>query len=184
MRIISGKYGGRSIDAPPTLGTRPTTDRVRESLFSILESRFAFDGAKVLDLFAGSGALGIEALSRGAAYCHFNDFSNAAILAIKRNLQDIKVPSACYNLTKLNATKKSFTPSNKFDLVLLDPPYNFEDEAIEQIIDNLFSNDLLADGAIIVLESANERKITNKSLGQIISRKYGSTYLQILLKTA
>src|ERR687889_1762341 len=87
MRVIAGTYGGRRLQAPPGTDTRPTSDRVREALFSILGERV--EGARVLDLFAGSGALGIEALSRGAAEATFVDKAPAAIRAVRANLEAV-----------------------------------------------------------------------------------------------
>ncbi len=92
MRVVAGRFGGRSLVAPRGQSTRPTSDRVREALFSILGSgRVAVDGARVLDLFAGSGALGIEALSRGASHAVLVDSSAGAVAAIRRNLEALNV---------------------------------------------------------------------------------------------
>jgi 16S rRNA (guanine966-N2)-methyltransferase len=120
MRIIAGAWRGRPIEAPPGTATRPTSDRTREALFSMLGSRLGtFEGLRVADLFAGTGALGLEALSRGAAHCTFVETDRQAIEALRRNVAklgageraDVRAQSALYGLP------------GPFDLVLVDPPY-------------------------------------------------------------
>jgi 16S rRNA (guanine966-N2)-methyltransferase len=117
-RIIGGVAGGRQIAVPPT-GTRPTADRVREALFSALEARDALEDAEVLDLFAGSGALGIEALSRGAASCVFVEQDRAALDALRSNLQQLGL-SAEVRPTSVMALGPA---AAAFDVILMDPPY-------------------------------------------------------------
>src|SRR5262249_45688248 len=121
VRVIAGSYGGRTLKAPPGANTRPTSDRVREALFSILGTRT--HEARVLDLFAGSGALGIEALSRGAAEVTFVDDATQAINAINANLQALNAHATVRRqdaLKFLSAARKS---GAQYDLVFLDPPY-------------------------------------------------------------
>src|SRR6201999_455124 len=117
VRVIAGHYGGRTLRAPPGTATRPTSDRVREALFSILGTRV--HDARVLDLFAGSGALGIEALSRGAREATFVDAGVAAIRAIKENLKTL---GAWGEIRKADALK-FLARDGQYDLVFLDPPY-------------------------------------------------------------
>jgi len=120
MRIIAGKWRGRSIDAPPGLATRPTADRVRETLFSMLASRLGtFEDLRVADLFAGSGALGLEALSRGAATATFVENDAAAAAAIRRNAE--KLGAA---VQVLGGSALALPRSESFDLVFADPPYS------------------------------------------------------------
>ncbi|MDA8712643.1 16S rRNA (guanine(966)-N(2))-methyltransferase RsmD [Alphaproteobacteria bacterium] len=121
MRVISGKWGGTRLLAPKGRSTRPTTDRNREALFSMLGARLDFDGLNVLDAFAGSGALGLEALSRGAAHCTFIENEAAACAAIQQNIASCGAADMT-TLLRRDARKVDFANS-AFDLVLLDPPY-------------------------------------------------------------
>ena len=119
MRIISGAWRGRTLEAPPGLTTRPTADRVREALFSMLASRLgSFEDLRVADLFAGSGALGFEALSRGAAHATFVESGAAAAAVIRRNAAklgaDVKI---------LGGSAMALPRSEPFDLIFADPPY-------------------------------------------------------------
>lgn len=119
MRIIAGKWRGRTIDAPPGQATRPTADRVRETLFSMLASRLgAFEGLKVADLFAGSGALGFEALSRGAASATFVEQGAPATATIRRNADKLGV-----SVQILAGSALALPRGGPFDLVFADPPY-------------------------------------------------------------
>jgi 16S rRNA (guanine966-N2)-methyltransferase len=121
MRIIAGDWRGRPLVAPAGSDTRPTADRTRETLFSMLVSRLGgFDGLRVADLFAGSGALGLEALSRGAAHCAFVDNDRKAIDAIRANATKL---GATDRVEILAASAASLPPSAPFDLVFADPPY-------------------------------------------------------------
>ena len=120
MRIIAGKWRGRHIEAPPGLATRPTADRVRETLFSMLASRLGtFEDLRVADLFAGSGALGLEALSRGAATATFVENDAAAAAAIRRNAEKFGA-----SVQVLGGSALALPRSEPFDLVLADPPYS------------------------------------------------------------
>jgi 16S rRNA (guanine966-N2)-methyltransferase len=121
MRIIAGEWRGRPLDAPPGQGTRPTADRVRETLFSMLTSRLgSFDGFRVADLFAGSGALGLEALSRGAASASFVDTDRAAADAIRRNAERL---GASDRVRILGGSALALPASEPFELIFADPPY-------------------------------------------------------------
>lgn len=118
MRIIAGKWRGRSLIAPPGDTTRPTADRTREALFSMLTSRLGgFEGLKVADLFAGTGALGIEALSRGASHCTFVENDRAAIAALRTNVEKLGAAA------DIRAQSAETFAGGPFDLALLDPPY-------------------------------------------------------------
>ncbi len=147
MRVIAGKYRHINLEAPAGLNTRPTLDRVKESLFSIVH--FQVMDAVVLDLFAGSGALGIEALSRGAKYVYFNDYNREAVATIKKNLA--KLPN-CSNFMISNVDYMDFIIHNDFiyDIVLLDPPY--KQTIYEEIIQTLLKHNRLSEHAIIVIE--------------------------------
>lgn len=121
MRIISGQFRGRTLDAPSGLSTRPTGDRVREALFSMLASRIgSFEGLRVADLYAGSGALGFEALSRGAAHATFVETDGAAQAAIKANAARLGVAERVHIL---GGSAVALPRSEPFDLIFADPPY-------------------------------------------------------------
>jgi 16S rRNA (guanine966-N2)-methyltransferase len=120
MRIIAGAWRGRPIEAPPGNATRPTSDRAREGLFSMLASRLgSFEGLKVADLFAGTGALGLEALSRGAAHCTFVERDRAALDALKRNIA--KLGAGPHSDVRAQGVEHVALPP--CDLILMDPPY-------------------------------------------------------------
>ncbi len=121
MRIIAGQWRGRPLDAPPGQTTRPTADRVRETLFSMLVSRLgSFDELAVADLFAGSGASGLEALSRGAAHATFVERDSAALATIRRNAERL---GAATRVQILGGSALALPRSDPFDLILADPPY-------------------------------------------------------------
>jgi 16S rRNA (guanine966-N2)-methyltransferase len=121
MRIIAGEWRGRPIEAPPGMATRPTGDRVRETLFSMLTSRLgSFEHLRVADLFAGSGALGLEALSRGATHVTFVESDSAAAAVIKRNTERL---GATDRIRLLRGSALALSRSDPFDLILADPPY-------------------------------------------------------------
>lgn len=121
MRIVAGAWRGRPLDAPPGQGTRPTADRVRETLFSMLASRLgSFEGLRVVDLFAGSGALGLEALSRGAAFAAFVETDSAAAAVIRHNIERLEAGDR----TRMFGGSALALPSSEpFDVIFADPPY-------------------------------------------------------------
>ncbi|HXZ67513.1 MAG TPA: 16S rRNA (guanine(966)-N(2))-methyltransferase RsmD [Alphaproteobacteria bacterium] len=126
MRIVGGRFSGRTLHAPSGQSVRPTSDRVRESLFNILEhGDYPLEGARVIDLFAGSGALGLEAISRGAVYALFVEEGTAPRAAIRRNIESLALTGATRifrrDATKLGAIPAGITP---FDLAFVDPPYD------------------------------------------------------------
>ncbi len=160
MRIVGGKYRHRLINYPDDMAhTRPTKDRIREAIFSALGD---ISDAKVLDLYAGSGAMGLEALSRGASHITFVDVSNIAIKTIKDNIANLKISPSEYEVIKntdINALETFKQRGQRFDLIILDPPY--EEGQYEKIVDILSSNDLLSEEAIIVMESNRLIKLEN-----------------------
>lgn len=176
MRIISGKYRGKKLKEFNLSTTKPTLDRVKESIFNLVQ--FDVFDAVVLDLFAGTGALGIEAISRGAKQTYLVDNNVQAIKIIQENLKgidgDYKVINQNYEIF-LNSTKQ------KFDLVLLDPPYatNYGLNAIDLLV----SNDLLSDDAIIIFETSFENAIDLNIKGfKIDKKKYGTVAVYKLVK--
>lgn len=177
MRVISGKYRGRALIAPEGLNTRPTLDRVKEAMFSILN--FKLQNAVTLDLFAGSGALSIEALSRGAKKAYINDLSKDAINCIKKNIANVKVNDEII-LTNKSYEEVIATLNEKIDVVFLDPPYKFN--VYEEIIDTLISKDLLNDYAYLVLEMDASLNPIEKEGFTYKVYKYGNKKLQIMKK--
>ena len=169
MRIVGGKYRHRLISFPDDMAhTRPTKDRIREAVFSALGD---INGARVLDLYAGSGAMGIEALSRGASHATFVDISPLAIKTIKDNLTNLKVDSNDYEIIKNKdiVAIEQFKQNNKqFDLVVLDPPYELGE--YERIVELLFNNSLLSESAIIVMEA--NRQITLEKVDYQKNKEY------------
>lgn len=147
-RIIAGEARGRKIDVPPE-GTRPTSDRAREGLFSSLQVRFGFEGATVLDLFAGSGALGLEAASRGADEVVLVETDPQAVDIIRANMAVVRHPGTTVVEMKAS-TYLAQAPAEHFDMVLADPPYTLTDEAVREMLEAL--RPALIDGAAVVVE--------------------------------
>lgn len=151
-RIISGEARGRTIKVPEQ-GTRPTSDRAREGLFSSLQVRFGFVGAKVLDLFAGSGALGLEAASRGADEVVLVESNPKAVQIIRHNMQVVGHPNVTVAEMKAS-TYVATAPKEYFDMVLADPPYDLPDSDIAEMLVALIPT--LVDGAAVVVERHRE----------------------------
>lgn len=176
MRIISGKYRGLKLVGFDGNDVRPTADRVKESLFNVLYGKVA--GASVLDLFCGSGNLGIECLSRGAESVHFNDISSASLTILKRNLARLKNPQA-FKITNYDYSV-CLSRANKYDLIFIDPPYCLE-IGVDAL--NLIGvGNLLKDGGLVVFE--RDRSFEGEVAGLIKTdeRKYGKTYLTFFEK--
>jgi 16S rRNA (guanine966-N2)-methyltransferase len=179
MRVVAGKFRGVRIEAPKGLVTRPTSDRVRQALFNVLTHgapEFDLAGARVLDLFAGSGALGLEALSRGARFCLFIEESAAARAAIRRNVEVLGLTGAT-KIWRRNATKLG--PAGTlapFDLIFCDPPYGkgLGERAILAAAEGGWSKQ----GAIAVLEEGADHEISWPAPFQEIDRRrYGDTVI-------
>ena len=175
MRVISGKYRGLEIKGYNIDGTRPTMDRVKESLFGSIQSYVK--NSTCLDLFAGSGALGIEALSEGADKCYFVDNNKIAINTLKENLERLKVKEEYYLINKdyIDALNNL---DIKFDIIFLDPPYHLN--MMNNAIDIIIKKDLLNDGGILVCEY--EEGSVDCPLELIKSKKYGSKNIDIYKK--
>ena len=157
MRIVGGKYRHRIIIYPDdATHTRPTKDRIREAIFSAIGDISHY---RVLDLYAGSGAMGIEALSRGASHATFVDISPIAIKTIKENLHNLKIDNSEYEVIKNKDITAIESFKNKFDLIILDPPY--EEGQYELIVDLLNKKGLINENAIIVLEANRPIKLEN-----------------------
>jgi 16S rRNA (guanine966-N2)-methyltransferase len=174
MRVVAGVYGGRRLTAPAGDETRPTSDRVREALFSVLGP--SVQGARVLDLFAGSGALGIEALSRGAAEAVFVDRSRKAISAIDANLQALNIAAEVRPMEARAALRAASARREAYDLVFLDPPYRRAAELGRELSEGLAA--VLAPGARVVTES-DRRAPLELDLPLAGERRYGDTVIRI-----
>jgi 16S rRNA (guanine966-N2)-methyltransferase len=174
MRVIAGTYRGRTLKAPPGANIRPTSDRVRESLFSILGGRT--DGARVLDLFAGSGALGLEALSRGAQEVTFVDDDRSAIAAVKGNLTALNANAQVRQTDALKFLGAASAGGAQYDLVFLDPPYRLAERLAPPLSEALPA--VLAPGAVAVAES-DKRAPLALDLPLKDERRYGDTLIRI-----
>ena len=173
MRVISGKYKGKNLIGFDIDGTRPTMDRVKESLFAMIQNKIK--SSTVLDLFAGSGSLGIEALSNDAKECYFIDSNIELINIIKKNtsgIKEVKIIKSDYK----NALETFKNNNIKFDIIFLDPPYKLN--LINDSINRILKYNLLNENGIIVCEYENE-KILNDNLNLIKVRSYGSKNISI-----
>jgi 16S rRNA (guanine966-N2)-methyltransferase len=174
MRIIAGERKGHAIFAPKGLETRPTSDRVRENVFNIVAPWV--EGARVLDLYAGSGAMGLEALSRGAAAAVFLEAEPQAIRAIERNLEKLRLTGArVVRLDAITGLAQEAASGRKYDLVLADPPYSMTDyDALARYLPLVLSED-----GLVVLESAAKTEPELAGLAVRSTRKYGSTRVTV-----
>lgn len=179
MRVITGRYKGRKLAAPAGRDIRPTSDKVKEALFSILTDRIY--GSRVLDLFAGTGALGIEALSRGAEYCVFGDSSREGLRLVRENLEHcqveekIRVIPGDYRKTLRNL-------GEEFDIILMDPPYS--GGMLPEAFDIIGEEGLLAEDGLIVAEHRREDELPEEMGGftRVKERRYGIVVLSIYAK--
>jgi 16S rRNA (guanine966-N2)-methyltransferase len=184
MRIIGGKYSGRAIVAPKGRDTRPTADRARESLFNIVSHRedFSFEGARVIDLYAGSGALGLEAMSRGAEFCLFVDIDAGARGAIRDNVEALGLFGAT-RLHRRSATELGPKPAGvgaPFTLAFLDPPYG--KDLAPPALAALKSGGWLAEGALVVVEQGkDEVPILAAGFEEVDRRAYGAAQIGLYI---
>lgn len=156
MRLISGKFKGRLINVPKSDLIRPTTDRVRETLFNLLNNKISFNGMRVLDIYAGSGSLGLECLSRGAAEVHFVEKNYVIYKNLESNIESLNASDVC-KIFKMPAIKFSQAHTSKtYDLILADPPF-FKDD-IYKVVENLLTNKFLEENGIIIIERSIQTK--------------------------
>jgi 16S rRNA (guanine966-N2)-methyltransferase len=177
MRIVAGRLGGRRIAAPPGTDTRPTSDRVREALFSALGP---LDGERVLDLFAGSGALAIEALSRGAARAVLVEQDARAVRVVEGNLEALGVgreEAIVRRRDALAALKDAREAGESYDLVFLDPPYRLATGLGPELAHAL--TPVLAPGARVIGESDRRQPLDLPGMSTTFERRYGDTLLRI-----
>lgn len=177
LRIIAGEWRGRKMQAPAGDTTRPTADRTRETLFSMLVSRIGdFDGLAVADLFAGSGALGLEALSRGAGSCIFVEQDAAALRALRANIAALRAAPQCdVRASSVLALGPAKAP---LDLVLLDPPYGSGAGAVA--LDKLQRLGWIGEGTWVSLETAADEEPKVKGLKTVADRKVGKARITLL----
>ena len=176
MRIIAGAWRGRPLEAPPGQGTRPTADRVRETLFSMLTSRLAtFEGLRVADLFAGSGALGLEALSRGAAFAVFVETDNAASRVIRGNIDRL---GADAQTRVLGGSALALPASEPFDLILADPPYTYGSGT--KVVEAVERAGWLAPGGWLSVETSRDDEVAAAGFEIDASRVVGRARLTLL----
>lgn len=179
-RIIAGTVGGRTLRTPPGSSTRPTSDRVREALFSALDARDAVSGSRVLDLYAGSGALGLEAASRGAASVLLVEADRRAAEVIAANVRELGLAAAQVRVTRSSvesALAHEAGESERADLVFIDPPYEIDEGALGVVLDRLVAG-WLAPGALLVVERSKRSPEPSwpdalERVGK--PRKYGDT---------
>lgn len=188
MRVISGRFKGFSFDTPKT-GTRPTTDRVKEALFSHLDNGNYLEGARVLDLFAGTGALAFESLSRGAVSALMVDAAPAAVAMLKKasaKIAHLGAWSADLHVSVRRGKAQTITAqlgaSDDYSLVFLDPPYDFSDEDFDALLAQLAESGALSDDALIVTERSSRSAEPQPPRGWEVeqSRSYGETAIQYL----
>ncbi len=185
MRIIAGTHKGRNLIAPSGMGTRPTSDRTRESLFNVIvHADWAppLEGARVIDLFAGSGALGLEAMSRGAAFCLFVETDHAARGAIRDNIEALGLFGTT-RLHRRSATDLGEKPAGvglPFTLALLDPPYH--KDLVRPALDGLVAGNWLDPGAVAVVETGVDETIAPPGWDILDIRDYGAARVWFLTR--
>lgn len=159
--------------APPR-GTRPTSDRVREAVFSTLESRMDLDGVRVLDLYAGSGGMGLEALSRGAAHARFVESDRHVAATLRRNAEALGLPSAVVTVGTVAAVLAS-GPEHAYDLVLADPPYALGDDELAAALEALVKHGWLRTGTVLMIERSARDAAPRwpDGVAAVTERRYG-----------
>lgn len=185
MRIVAGRWGGRKIDAPRGQTTRPTSDRVREALFSSLEASGAVSGAVVLDAFAGTGALALEALSRGASRAVLVERDAAALRSLKDNVASLGASAQVRIVVGdvLGGALGQASGGGPYSLLFLDPPYRIGQSVVRELIDALETAGSLADTCTIVWEHATGTAPEwPVSVSPVRDRRYGDTTVSIAMR--
>ncbi|MGV9933534.1 16S rRNA (guanine(966)-N(2))-methyltransferase RsmD [Streptomyces olivaceoviridis] len=176
-RVIAGAAGGRRLSVPPGTGTRPTSDRAREGLFSTWQSLLGgpLDGERALDLYAGSGAVGLEALSRGAGHVLLVEADARAARIVRENVRNLGLPGAEVRTGKAEQVIRQAAPEEPYDLVFLDPPYAVSDDDLREILLTLRSERWLAEEALVTVERSTRGGEFHWPDGfeAIRSRRYG-----------
>ena len=181
-RVVSGRARGRRLAVPPGNGTRPTSDRAREALFSTLTSMVgAWAGRRVLDLYAGSGAVGLEALSRGADHCLLVESDPTALRTLRANIETVGLPGAEVHGGRVERLVSGGHPGSSpaYDVVFLDPPYDLGADALETAVSQRVANGWLAPEAVVAIERASRDKAWEWPPGMVAarSRRYGEAML-------
>jgi len=176
MRVITGTARGRRLREPQGMDIRPTTDKVKESIFNIIQ--FDIEGRRILDLFAGTGQLGIEAASRGAASVTFVDNSKVAVKLVRENLEHCGIKAQVHQMDALGF----LASGNKFDLIFVDPPYH--SDIYDKVLQSIIEFDILPEGGIIVCESRPEKILPELNGFRRKEYNYGKVRLTVYTKEA
>ncbi|MGW3183910.1 16S rRNA (guanine(966)-N(2))-methyltransferase RsmD [Kitasatospora sp. NPDC001119] len=175
-RVIAGAAGGRRLAVPPGRGTRPTSDKAREAMFSTLEAlRGTLHGVRMLDLFGGSGAVGLEALSRGAEHVLLVEADAQAARVIRENVRTIGLPGAEVRAAKAEKVIVGPPPQSPYDLVFLDPPYAVTDEEVREMLITLLAGGWLAEDTLVTVERSTRGGgfAWPEGFEELRSRRYG-----------
>ena len=177
MRIIAGVAKGRNLSTVAG-ATRPTSDRAREALFSTLLSEFGeFENLKFLDLFAGSAAVGLEALSRGAALVHCVEKDEDAVKTIRANQEIVEKakPEGKFHLYAMSAQKFLTNPMQQYDIIFMDPPYDFGDQGVQELLNLILEKEVIRSGGVIVVERATKGSSIKwpEPLRELRTKEYG-----------
>ncbi|MEU1085756.1 16S rRNA (guanine(966)-N(2))-methyltransferase RsmD [Streptomyces sp. NPDC005892] len=179
-RVIAGSAGGRRLAVPPGNGTRPTSDRAREGLFSTWEALLGtLDGIRIADLYAGSGAVGLEALSRGAVHALLVEADPKAVRTVRENAGAVGLPGAEVRTGKAEQVVSGPAPADPYDVVFLDPPYVVTDDDLREILLTLRSRGWLGEGALVTVERATRggEFVWPEGFEPLRSRRYGEATL-------
>ncbi|MCI0705962.1 MAG: 16S rRNA (guanine(966)-N(2))-methyltransferase RsmD [Ignavibacteriae bacterium] len=178
MRIIGGTYGGRTLTTLRDLSIRPTTDRAKQTMFDILTNRVNFEGIEVLDLFAGSGSLGLEAISRGARSAVFVEKSLKSISALEKNIETLSCRERC-TIHQADVFWYLKNVRHQFDIVFVDPPYKLE--RIPELPAAIYGARITKPSSYIVMEHSRETPVVvSESMYEIIKKPFGQTTMLIL----
>ena len=180
MRIISGKYRGKRIDAPRKLPVRPTTDMAKEALFNILNNRYYFEDLSVLDLFSGIGSISLEFASRGCKDITSVDAHSGCVAFLDATSRDLDADIKCIRSDAVSFLRK--TPQ-KFDLIFADPPYDLDREEFVQLVDLVMERGLLKEDGILILEHSTRMKL--EDIPHFVEhRKYGGSSFSFFASSA
>ncbi|MBU0474734.1 MAG: 16S rRNA (guanine(966)-N(2))-methyltransferase RsmD [Bacteroidetes bacterium] len=181
MRIIAGEYRGRTIKFPKSKLVRPTTDKSKETLFNMLKKYIPFDGIKACDIYAGSGSLGLEALSRGADEVHFVEKDFKVLQILSENIESLNAKEYC-KIFKMEALRFSkLHEHSKYDLIIADPPYFKSD--IHEVFVNIMENDFLEkDGVFVIERSTQTQEIDEQTFGKKATKRLGDSLIYIFAK--